>query len=89
MVDALSQFYIHNIQGEKGLDPDWPLIIMQNKDKGFPVGTMDVTCNTVIKNKHLFTDIYGTLHRKLPDGTTVPYIPTHQRIDTTLRYHRV
>lgn len=86
--DALSQLYICNTQGEKSLDPNWPLLIMCNKDEGFLAGTTDVTYNTIVKNEHLFIDLYGTLHQKLPDGTTVPYIPTHQRIDTTLHYHQ-
>ncbi|KAJ9062010.1 hypothetical protein DSO57_1015248 [Entomophthora muscae] len=43
---------------------------------------------TVIKDKHLFKDMYGTLHRKMTDRTTIPYIPTHQQVDTILCCHR-
>lgn len=57
-------------------------------DKDFSSGTTDITKEIVIKNKHLFADMYGTLHQKMSDRTTIPYIPTHQRVDIILRYHR-
>ena len=88
MADTLSRLYVRASQGENGLNPDWPLLVLRTKDKGFPPGTTDITKETVIKNEHLFADVYRTLNRKMSDGTTIPYIPTHQRVDTILRYHQ-
>jgi hypothetical protein len=70
--DALSQLYVCAAHRTTGLDPDWPLLIMQNKDKGYPVGTNSITQETVAKNEHLFVDLYGTLNRKLSNGSLVP-----------------
>ncbi|KAJ9057650.1 hypothetical protein DSO57_1020522 [Entomophthora muscae] len=71
MADALSRLYVRASIGENELDPDWPLLVLRTKDKGFPAGTTDITKKTVIKNEHLFADVYRTLHRKMTDGTTI------------------
>ncbi|KAJ9089605.1 hypothetical protein DSO57_1011204 [Entomophthora muscae] len=88
MADALSHLYVRASRGKNGLNPDWPLLVLHTKDKGFPAGTTNITRETVIKNEHLFANVYGTLHRKMSDGTTIPYIPTHQQVNTILCYHR-
>ena len=43
MADALSRLYVCASRGENGLDSDWPLLVLQTKDKGFPPGTTDIT----------------------------------------------
>ncbi|KAJ9052387.1 hypothetical protein DSO57_1034638 [Entomophthora muscae] len=88
MEDTLSRLYVCAIRGENGLDPDWPLLVLKTKDEGFPPGTTNMTKETVIKNKNLFAEVYGNLHKKNSDRTTIPYIPTHQQVDTILQYHR-
>ena len=49
---------------------------------------MMITQEKVLKNKQLFKNVYGTLHQILSNSNTVPYIPTTQRVDTMLKYHR-
>ncbi|KAJ9062733.1 hypothetical protein DSO57_1007644 [Entomophthora muscae] len=88
MADALLHLYVRDTRGNNGLNPDWPLLAIQTKDKGFPPGNTDITKETVINNKHLFADVYRTLHCKMTERTTIPYIPTHQQVETILRYHR-
>ncbi|KAJ9085062.1 hypothetical protein DSO57_1017583 [Entomophthora muscae] len=61
---------------------------MGNLQEGFLPGTpMDIQ-EKVLKNKHLFKNVYGTLHQILPNGDTVPYVPSTQKINTILCYHR-
>ncbi|KAJ9062765.1 hypothetical protein DSO57_1007121 [Entomophthora muscae] len=86
MTDALSHLYVCASRRENGLDPDWPLLVLQTKDKGFPPGTADITKETVIKNEHLFADVYGTLHRKMTDSTTIPYILSGPRVPWTVSW---
>ena len=86
--DALSRLYVRSTTGSDQLDPDWPLLIMQNLEEGYPAGTSPLTQDTVAKNRHLFRNVHRTLHWVKTDGQTVPYIPTSQRVDTILRYHR-
>ncbi|KAJ9052938.1 hypothetical protein DSO57_1029098 [Entomophthora muscae] len=71
MADALSRLYVCASRGENGLGPDWSLLVLCTKDKGFPEGITDITKEMVIKNEHLFADVYRTLHRKMLDGTTI------------------
>ncbi|KAJ9066822.1 hypothetical protein DSO57_1005785 [Entomophthora muscae] len=88
IADALLCLYVRATRGENGLSPDWPLLVLRTKDKGFPPDTTNITKKTVIKSKHLFAEVYGTLHRKMSNGTTIPYIPTHQQVVTIIQYHR-
>ena len=61
---------------------------MRNLQEGFPPGTTLDTQGKVLKNKHLFKNVYGTLHQILSNGDTVPYVPSTQKIDIILRYNR-
>ena len=87
VADALPCLYLRRSHGVEGLNPDWPMLIMRNKNKEFPEGTKKIAQSMVIKNKHLFANVHGVLHRKMTDGTSVSYVPVSQRVDTVLRYH--
>ena len=65
-VDALSRLYTRMAQGINQLNPDWSMLVMKDLNKGFQPNTLMQTQEMVIKNKHLFRNHYGTLHRKLP-----------------------
>ena len=85
--DTLSRLYSKHALCPDG-NPNWPMLIMGNLQEGFPPGTpMDIQ-EKVLKNKHLFKNVYGTLHQIIPNGDTVPYVLSTQKIDTILRYHR-
>ena len=86
--DALSQLYIHMTQGTDQLDSDWPMLVMKDLDKGLLLATLMQTQEMVIKNKHLFWNHYGKLHCILTEGGSVPYVPTRQQVDITLRWHQ-
>ncbi|KAJ9050299.1 hypothetical protein DSO57_1015690 [Entomophthora muscae] len=75
MADALSRLYVCASRGENGLSPDWPLLVIQTKDERVSPGTTNITKKTVIKNKYLFADVYGTLNRKMSDAQPFPTPP--------------
>ena len=87
MADSLFWLYTCMMQGTNQLNLDWPMLIMKDLDEGFPPATSMQTQEMVIKNKHLFWNHYGMLHCILPEGGSMPYIPTSQQVDTTLRWH--
>ena len=86
--DALSRLYIRRSVGTDDVDPDWPLLVMRNKNEAFPADTTDATKAMVLKHEDEFANVHGTLHRKLTEGNTAAYVPVSQRVDTILRYHR-
>ncbi|KAJ9048297.1 hypothetical protein DSO57_1036455 [Entomophthora muscae] len=58
--DALSRLYSKHVLCADG-DPDWPMLIMGDFQEGFlPRTPMDIQ-EKVLKNKHLFKNVYGTL----------------------------
>lgn len=72
--DALSRLYSKHVICADG-NPDWPMLIMGNLQEGFHPGTpMDIQ-EKVLKNKHMFENLYGTLHQILSNDDTVPYVP--------------
>ena len=73
--DALSRLYKKHSSGNEGLDPDWPMLIMGNLQEGFPPGVTMITQEKVLKNKHLFKNVYGTLHQSYPTATRYHTFP--------------
>lgn len=86
--EALSRLYCCRAVGEDSVDPDWPMLVMRNKDAGFLAGTSEATRAKVLNHKDKFSNAHDTLHRKLADGNTSAYLPTSQRVNTILSYHR-
>ena len=70
------------------LTPNWPLLTLKKVDKAFTPGASPQTIEMVAKNGDKFINSHGVVHQVLDDKSTVPYIPTHQQIDTILQYHQ-
>lgn len=85
--DALSRLYSKHVLCADG-NPNWPMLIMGNLQKVFPPGTSMYIQERVLKNKHMFKNVYGTLHQILSNGDTIPYVLSTQKIDKILQYHR-
>ena len=72
MADALSRLYVRNTHSNDELDPNQPLLILKNLKELFPIGTSPKTIEMVAKHCDKYIDKYGTLHKKLSDGSTIP-----------------
>lgn len=59
---------------------------MYNKNESFPAGTKDATLTLALNHKYKFTNVYGTLNRKLPDGGTSAYALVSQKVDVIFLY---
>ncbi|KAJ9052929.1 hypothetical protein DSO57_1029171 [Entomophthora muscae] len=85
--DVLSRLYSKHVLCADG-NPDCPMLIMGNLQEGFSPGTpID------IQEKVLKTNICSRMYMALctliiPNGDTIPYVPSTQKIDTVLQYHR-
>ena len=86
--DALSRLMTRSAEGSDALDEDWPMLYAGDIDKDLPSGTSPKTRNMVISSRDKFRMVSGLVTRVLDDGSTVPYIPVAQRVETVLRYHR-
>ena len=49
VANVLSCLYLRQTRGVAGLDPGWPLLVMCNKNKGFPKGSTEPTQTMVLK----------------------------------------
>lgn len=85
--NSLSKLYIRLSISTNTVDPEWPFIVMQNKDEGFPADTTKATNAMVLKNKYYFINLIDTLHCKLADNSTAIYIPILKQVGTIICYH--
>lgn len=56
-VEALLRIYIRRSIVTNGVNPDWPLLFMRNKDDKLPSETLKATQAMVLKHKEIFVSI--------------------------------
>ena len=83
--DALSCLYSQNPKGLGGFDPNWPLLTLKKVGDSYYTGTSPKTIQMVAKDWDKFIDSYSVVHQVLDNKSTVPYAPTHQRVNTILK----
>lgn len=85
--DSLLRLVIRRSIHTNKFDPEWPILIMHNKEKGFPLDITEATKAMMIKNKDNFVNIFGSLHLKLANNNTAARVQVLQQVDTILRYY--
>lgn len=86
--NALSCLYICFSLNANGVENSCSLLMIQNKNEGFPAGTSEATKAMVLNHKGEFSNVHGTIHYKSAKNSTAVYLPVSQQVDTILWYHQ-
>lgn len=65
-VEALSRLYIRRSSSSNGIEPDWHLSGINNKDNELSADTTETTEAMVLKHEEVFSKLFGTLHPSFP-----------------------
>lgn len=78
LAEIFSRLYIQFSVSTDGVNPDWTLLVMRNKSKGFPANSTEAIRAMVLKHKYTFLNIIGTCTASLPITTRPPTFQSHR-----------
>lgn len=82
-MDSLSRLYILRSVSTNGFDPVWPILVMQNTDKGTQKIPLRAPRPWCLIKKDDFGIMFGTLNRKL----AIISLPLSRRLETIQQHH--